>query len=63
MHDDAIDQLFQEARRLRLIQFRLVQLQHTYDQLGAGIEDLAGRTREIIAASDAGETQRWIEVT
>lgn len=54
--DDLVDQLYQEARRLRLIQLRILQSQHTFDQLGAGLDELRRYVGEevMVPATDEG---------
>ena len=39
--EDPLALLLQAVRRLRFLQLRLLQLQHTHDQLGAGIGELS----------------------
>jgi hypothetical protein len=50
-YDTAMQRLAQVARTLRLINFKLLQLRHTHDQLVAGLRDLAAEGQAMAPSS------------
>jgi hypothetical protein len=46
----ATQRLAHAARTLRLVNFKLMQLRHTYDQLRAGVQDLLDQARRLAQA-------------